>query len=634
MRPRVRVPERGSVDVSAEEWAALSTEPAFWKLVERGVVKVAARSGGRGRLEGTGWIGRARFADLDLDVVEKVSGALRALLAASTPATTRLDWASAPIDDAGALLAQVAQAYVEEARRYASTGLEFVYRQEPEVAALVAGRLDIRRTIRLRAQGRRHLLGFDRSTISQDTEVNRIALAALRQVERLNSVIDLPRATVVTARAIAPIFAGARDPRTLLARRTDVAARARRLADQPDNSRTRDLLALASALLAERGFAPEGDGMELLPRSWFIDLETLFEAEARRALQGAAQEPISVVSDAGRPAIFERPSDIFRADPDFVVLRSGDSAVTGDVKYKDWPGATGAGSLHSDVYQLLVHARAHDTRVAMLVFPHDRFSLRILRRSATQADVVLVAMNVTDLQRSGRTALRAVLGLDEARRKRDSLRSQALLEARAEELADSEATAVQAHAVKTLTSMVQRVDAEHVAAVRRTLERTIKQTWDQLEPDVQTMLLSAVYFGLHADEEGLDLSGPVLGLFACCEALAKKPVLEGLPEPEAALVCKASFGQVQKALRQDVGRRDPRGPIFAAWLNAQPPQTRAYAVAAAEDMKRLVGLRNVAAHAELLSQDAWVTAFDEILAPTGTTRLLERLARLSVGEAT
>jgi hypothetical protein len=627
MRRHVTVLERGSCDVAAADWAALARHADFWKIVERGIVRAIARPDGRGRLEGAGWVGRIRFADIDLDVTEKIPGALGGLLRVDSRPNVRVEVGAAVVRDAGVLLAQIAEAFVREVRQYASSGLEFHYRSEPEVAALIAGRLNVRGTTRLRAQGRRHLLAFERSAISQDTELNRIAVAGLREVERLSRFIDLPTTTVVTARGLAPLFANARDPRTLALRRGALATRAREHAGRAD-ARWPSLLRLAGALLAAQGFSLENSTIEDVPRSWFVDLESLFEREVRRVLQDAAPAGMVVTTDAGRPSIFETPNRLFRADPDFVVERASKPIVTGDVKYKDWPGADAAGALHSDLYQLLVHAKAHGTEVGMLVFPGANYEERVLTNAATGSDILLTALDMKDLEGSAKKAVTAALALVAARREASEA-AETLREAMvSEEREDLVVAATQRQAIKALRSMIQRVDKEQVTAVRRILERTITPTWAGLNEDVRTMLLSAVYFGLHADQEGLDLSGPVLGLFACCEFVAKIAVTEGLGQKEAATIRRATFGQIEKAIRGDTGPNDPRRPILARWLSAQTPEMRALTIEAAEDMERLKDLRNKAAHAELLDASVWETAFDAILAP-GKGDLLARLAQVA-----
>ena len=151
-----------------------------------------------------------------------------------------------------------------------------------------------------------------------------------------------------------------------------------------------ELLALAAVLLGHRGFELEEPTGRLLPRTWFLDLEDLFEASVRQVLTSLVEDDVSVQTGADlRVRIFPA-SETYRAEPDIVIYPSGGPPWIGDVKYKDWAG----GVVQPDVYQLLVHASAYQANECFLVFPSDTFSEPDLGPSSVGPRVQLFAVDV------------------------------------------------------------------------------------------------------------------------------------------------------------------------------------------------------------------------------------------------
>jgi hypothetical protein len=152
------------------------------------------------------------------------------------------------------------------------------------------------------------------------------------------------------------------------------------------------MLALAGIVLSHNSFEASQMIPGIVPFSWFLNLETLFEQAVRRRLHALVGKGIGVHAGRSiRPAIFPA-LGIQRAEPD-LVLGTAPEAVVGDVKYKDWSGSADA----SDLYQLLVHARAFDANRCFLVFPSDGYDEVSLGRAVTGADTWLFAVDVRDL---------------------------------------------------------------------------------------------------------------------------------------------------------------------------------------------------------------------------------------------
>ncbi|HOE81842.1 MAG TPA: hypothetical protein PK329_02570 [Myxococcota bacterium] len=391
----VRVPERGRVDVTQVEWRNLASAPAFWSLVEKGIISVEHPSANRVRLVGTCYVGRAIIDDVVVEVHEKVEGALAALLAHATRASFRVEKLAAPASELGPLIGLLAAQFVEALRRYVSRGREFFYRREKRVGSLVGGKVDVTGTIRLHARGLRHLVQFEKNTVAHNTPFNRVALAALREVDRLSRLVPVDRDAVAHARALAILFSDCRDTSVLFGARSEMVRLAQGLEAETKDSARRDLLALSMLLLAHESFEHTASTGSASPRAWFLNLETLFEAAVRNTMDfvvgpGAR---VSAGRDAPMPIFPATPIKEYRANPDLVVRTGSTAAAVGDVKYK----AIDEGPAASDIYQLLVHATAFGSAEAFLVYPSDSFSCTDLGVSTAGPRVRVFAVDARDL---------------------------------------------------------------------------------------------------------------------------------------------------------------------------------------------------------------------------------------------
>ncbi|MEK6251656.1 MAG: hypothetical protein AABM43_06900 [Actinomycetota bacterium] len=408
MTEPLQIPERGHADVSPEDWARLSGEAELWRLVERGILRVSEVSRGRFRLHGTSYVGRAEIGGVQLELVEKVPGALRALIGFASQSAFRVEEVEAPTSELGELAALLISAYVSALRGHVSQGLEFRYAEELHVGSLGGGRLDIRETIRVRTRGRRHVAAFRRPVIRHDTRRNRVLLAALVEVERLAKVVPVPREDLSRARGLAQFFHDARDVEVLFGDRRPLVEEARRLSSEERHSAVGDLLALAAVVVARESFELGAEEVGTVPRSWFLNLETLFEHAVRSVLARICAADVRTGSAFGRP-VFSGSTSQFNADPDLVVGGPPRFEAIGDVKYKEWPG-TDVARHHADLYQLVVHAKAFETEEAFLVFPGERFERRDLGVATTGARTRLFAVDVLRLDAELRRVA-SVLGL-------------------------------------------------------------------------------------------------------------------------------------------------------------------------------------------------------------------------------
>lgn len=393
----VRVPERGHAEVDATAWRRLSASSEFWDLVERKILAVSSPRRGRVRLTGGSHVGRAHIDGVALELHEKVPDALASLLRYLGHGSLRMLKTASPLADLNELARFLVHTFLVSVREYIGRGRERRYTSERHVGSLVGGRIDVTRTLRLRARGLPHLAAFDRNELVFDTPLNRVVYAALMEAERLDRVLHLTPRDLAAARALSVAFADCRDAKEVRVRREAVVQYATDVAERTEDTARRDLATLAGVVLSHESFSLADPSGRLAPRAWFLNLETLFESAVRAVL---ARELASSGGDGKlwpresvTRRIFSKVADEFRANPDLVIEAHGDVTV-GDVKYKAWDGSAGA----SDLYQLLVHAKTYDAERCFLVYPHDAFEVLHLGMSSTGCDAWLFAVDIRALE--------------------------------------------------------------------------------------------------------------------------------------------------------------------------------------------------------------------------------------------
>jgi 5-methylcytosine-specific restriction endonuclease McrBC regulatory subunit McrC len=399
----VRIPERGHVDVDASTWRRLTSDEAFWRLVDRGIIGVSYRSRERMRIHGSCYVGRAFCAGLTVEVHEKINGALAALLQSATHGAFRIERAFAPSSELGELVALLVHQFLNAVSSYANAGRGRLYASTSHVGSLVGGKLNATRTIRLHTRGLRHLVHYEKQVLTCNTPVNSILLATLREIERLAALIDISTAELARSRGLAMLFSDCRNATILFGSRESLVRLANDLGKSRHPELVRDLLALAGVLLAHESFEHSAERVGTAPRAWFLNLESLFETAVRNALQNicGAQFSVRKGSLVAR-RVFEEASGEFRAHPDLVLTPiEGSTVAAGDVKYKTWSATARA----PDLYQLLVHASAFESPVCFLIFPGDTFDFRYLGRSTTGVLTWLFAVDVRNLTEDLRQVL-------------------------------------------------------------------------------------------------------------------------------------------------------------------------------------------------------------------------------------
>jgi len=390
----VYVPERGFTDIDQDVWLTLQASADFRRLHAGGIVEVAYRPLDKIRLKGTCYVGHAICGDVLLIFCEKVDGALSALLAFASHNAFKVKKAQSASSELSELIVLLVEQFLEAVTTYASLGRKFQYTKIKSSGSLAGGKLDITKTIQLRSRGLGHLLAFEKNVVDYKTQINRILLAALLEVENIASLLHLPKSLVATSRSLSMLFSDCHDHEILYRERSFFADEALYLAESQSDELIMDVMSLASVMLAHESFDSSSGQPAGLPRTWFLNLENMFETAVRNLLIKICTDASIFRGETAPKPIFDEQQRQYRANPDIVVLPSSGDAAIGDVKYKIFDGSASA----TDVYQLLVHAEAFEAKKSFLIFPGDSYFARNLGRTRGEIQTVFFSVRLHQLE--------------------------------------------------------------------------------------------------------------------------------------------------------------------------------------------------------------------------------------------
>lgn len=385
----ISIPERGSSEISNAQLETLQSSVEFWALVNRGIVDVTLRPGGGAQLSAGPYVGRAICGGEILEVREKIPGALGSLLRYASESTFRLESATGARTEIGPLITLIVSLFLTEVSRYLAIGKEFRYSQERHVSPMVAGVIRIPATAQIWARGLVHQIAFDRKTITHETDKNIVLKRALREIEHIAEVVELDEGLVAKAHALSMYLKDY--PSKLNDRRSELARTAENLV--LSDTRDSDLLSLAALLLRHESFEHTDWLGDTTPKTWFVNLERLFEYALLRQINRVQYAGIIARRGKSRFRSIYSQSTTDPADPDILLLQSEEVVGIGDAKYKNWSGRPE----RSDVYQLLVHAAAFRSPVSFLAFGSDEFRTAFLGHSVTGTSVHAYALDISDL---------------------------------------------------------------------------------------------------------------------------------------------------------------------------------------------------------------------------------------------
>lgn len=333
---------------------------------------------------------------------------MNSLLYHASHRTFRIERAPAHTSTLSRTTCLLVSQFLDNVVSYVSKGRTFRYTSVLRRGALAGGKLNVIGTIRFRARGLRHLLAFEKNVIRFDTEVNRILRVTLREIERTAKLMELPSSETARARAMAMLFADCVDNEILYAERQWFVAASLRLAQTEKDQLLRDALALAAVILSHFSLDEPRPGSPLAPRTWFVNLETLFEQAVREELRNILKDRYVIGHGRAEPCrIFTTITSEYQANPDYFVRNSeGQVQAVGDAKYKVWTGSITAG----DLYQLLVHSAAFSSPLSFLVFPSESYLSVRLGDAVTGSKVWVFGLSVSELK-AGVEELASTLGL-------------------------------------------------------------------------------------------------------------------------------------------------------------------------------------------------------------------------------
>ena len=398
----VSVPERGSSLLTQDQWAALSSDHRFWTLVNDNIVQVEASRAGKWRLKGTCYVGRAAVGGLILHVDEKFPGALEALFSIGGLTSPRLERVPSPVTPTTSSTAILVSAFLDSVKTYLSGSKQSQYIKVPDVGGIVRGRLDITRTAHLRARGILHQAAFDRTFLSADVPLNRCVYAALREIERLAQIAEIPPSYVARARASRLGLSECLQS-VLNVQRVEFAELAARESEDPFASpEARDVASLAGAVLDAAGFGGAEAFKRKVERAWFVNLENFFEAAIRRVVQDTLAGKYLVSGPRNRPSLFDQTKGRYRANPDIIITQGSETVAICDAKYKDysnWPSV-------SDVHEIIAHTAAYGAFKAILFYPDDAgVGVRFFGRSATGCELWAIGLSLKNIAEGIRDGL-------------------------------------------------------------------------------------------------------------------------------------------------------------------------------------------------------------------------------------
>jgi hypothetical protein len=397
---RVAVTERRRRALDPDEWPLLERSAGFWRLVDAGYLSVRRLGTDRYELGGQKYVGRALVDDLEVRVDEKVPGTLRSLVAAATGAELRIVGEEAPATDFDLVSRHLMREFTTAAGRYVAERRKPRYSYRQAEGPVLAGTLDIPRTMRLHATGRLGHFAFHQGSVVRDEPLDRLVLAGLESLDGAADALRLEDEVVYEARWLAGSLAEVRDEVFLLTTLTSLLA----VADEIECSTGQlsddvDLARLAVVALLHRGFERDSPTTGDVPRAWFVDLETLFESAVRTTLRKLVGVGSVDRGDVFPRRMFTGGSDTSRTHPDLVIHIGSDAWAVGDVKYKVLSASDAeedeCGSDASpekrlkegrpDLYQVLVHAASLDAAKAFLIYAGDMFACGYPGLAATGA---------------------------------------------------------------------------------------------------------------------------------------------------------------------------------------------------------------------------------------------------------
>ena len=377
----VRVAERSTSAIESPLYRQLEASEEFWALVDSGVVSLIQSRAVPHGIRASCYVGEALVdGAVRIVVSEKVPGTLRCLLHWATPEDLRETDVPALGGGGSVLLDSFARRFLHHVGSYLRLGRLKEYRAKRMSGPRPRGRIDVRRSALQRAVGRPSRLVFTHAELTSDLLPNRLLALAVRAIDAYFLLHGESEEILVSARTYAPLFddvdwydlsrSGWQEKR---------AAFATAFEHPGVEGDLRSALSFAQPIVLHLGPWPLGRVDSVIPASYFLNLETLFEDATRRVL-GELRPGVMKGAQLVRP-LFRALEDRYIADPDITVSTGSRVEMVMDCKFKvleEYPE-------HADVYQLVAHCSALSATRGALVYPSSRSTISVL--GSTEAGI-------------------------------------------------------------------------------------------------------------------------------------------------------------------------------------------------------------------------------------------------------
>lgn len=196
---------------------------------------------------------------------------------------------------------------------------------------------------------------------------------------------------------------------------------------------------------------------------------------------------------------------------------------------------------------------------------------------------------------------------------------------------ESTIAATQSKAVNDLLLRGSALPQGTLEPYRQLLAQQIPATWPSLDADLQTILVTAEYFGASAPP-GADLSGPLLGLSAACERVICAPgrLFDRVAaQAGGALYTPVTLGTAAMCLKWCRKPKEAKHHLIQGLVQADTSIAYNDLLAVGRDLFALNEFRKSAAHIELVSHADYTTGRALILGSgdQSTPGLLSRMVQ-------
>lgn len=179
---------------------------------------------------------------------------------------------------------------------------------------------------------------------------------------------------------------------------------------------------------------------------------------------------------------------------------------------------------------------------------------------------------------------------------------------------DEAVTRVQERVVADLLARAQSLPPGSLDPYRHLMESQLPTVWPVLDDEIQTILVTAEYFGASAPG-GADLSGPLLGLCSVCERLLCGPgaLFDRMAQAHPSHVRSPVTLGAAMLLKRARKPRDETDHVVRSFIDCDPGIDSNGILQLAGKLLALNEHRRAAAHTEVILRERWQTGHGLVL---------------------